>query len=218
MSTITDLNYLKIVLETALLTAQEPLTVNQLKKLFTEDVKAALINDILDEIQQNWKGRGVELVKLASGWRFRARAEFTPYLARLAPEKPPRYSRAVMETLAIIAYRQPVTRGDIEDIRGVTVSSQIIQSLENRGWIDTVGHRETDHLRIVGLIEIAAEFAVDVLKPGGAFVAKAFQGGETAEIIGKLKRHFAKVQHFKPKASRQDSSEVFLVATGFKGR
>jgi 23S rRNA (uridine2552-2'-O)-methyltransferase len=83
---------------------------------------------------------------------------------------------------------------------------------------NTVGHRETDHLRIVGLIEIAAEFAIDVLKPGGAFVAKAFQGGETAEIIGKLKRHFDKVQHFKPKASRQDSSEVFLVATGFKGR
>src|SRR5574343_1909638 len=142
MSTITDLNYLKIVLEPALLTAQEPLTVNQLKKLFTEDVKAALINDILDEILQNWKGRGVELVKLASGWRFRARAEFQPYLARLNPEKPPRYSRAVMETVAIIAYRQPVTRGDIEAIRGVSVSSSVTQTLTERGWIEVIGHKE----------------------------------------------------------------------------
>lgn len=142
MSTITDLNYLKIVLETALLTAQEPLTVGQLKKLFTEDVKAALINDILDEIQQGWKGRGVELVKLASGWRFRARAEFTPYLNRLTPEKPPRYSRAVMETLAIIAYKQPVTRGDIESIRGVSVSTSVMQTLLERGWIEVIGHKD----------------------------------------------------------------------------
>ena len=142
MSTITDLNYLKIVLETALLTAQDPLTVGQLKKLFTEDVKAALINDILDEIRQNWKGRGVELVKLASGWRFRARAEFTPYLARLTPEKPPRYSRAVMETLAIIAYKQPVTRGDIESIRGVSVSTSVMQTLLERGWIEVIGHKD----------------------------------------------------------------------------
>ncbi|KMJ52944.1 chromosome segregation protein ScpB [Vogesella sp. EB] len=142
MSTITDLNYLKIVLETALLTAQEPLTVGQLKKLFTEEVKAALINDILDEIRQNWKGRGVELVKLASGWRFRARAEFTPYLARLTPEKPPRYSRAVMETLAIIAYKQPVTRGDIESIRGVSVSTSVMQTLLERGWIEVIGHKD----------------------------------------------------------------------------
>lgn len=142
MSTITDLNYLKIVLETALLTAQEPLTVSQLKKLFTEDVKAALINDILDEIQQAWRGRGVELVKLASGWRFRARAEFTPYLNRLNPEKPPRYSRAVMETLAIIAYKQPVTRGDIESIRGVSVSTSVMQTLLERGWIEVIGHKD----------------------------------------------------------------------------
>jgi segregation and condensation protein B len=124
------------------LTAQEPLTVGQLKKLFTEDVKAALINDILDEIRQNWKGRGVELVKLASGWRFRARAEFTPYLARLTPEKPPRYSRAVMETLAIIAYKQPVTRGDIESIRGVSVSTSVMQTLLERGWIEVIGHKD----------------------------------------------------------------------------
>ncbi|OWY38696.1 SMC-Scp complex subunit ScpB [Xenophilus sp. AP218F] len=142
MSTITDLKYLKIVLETALLTAQEPLSVSQLKKLFTEEVKAALINDILDDIQGDWRGRGIELVKLASGWRFRARAEFTPYLNRLNPEKPPRYSRAVMETLAIIAYKQPVTRGDIEAIRGVSVSTNVMQTLLERGWIEVIGHKD----------------------------------------------------------------------------
>ncbi|KMN36301.1 MULTISPECIES: SMC-Scp complex subunit ScpB [Chromobacterium] len=142
MSTITDLKYLKIVLETALLTAQEPLSVAMLKKLFTEEVKAALINDILDDIQGDWRGRGVELVKLASGWRFRARAEFTPYLNRLNPEKPPRYSRAVMETLAIIAYKQPVTRGDIEAIRGVSVSTGVMQTLLERGWIEVIGHKD----------------------------------------------------------------------------
>ncbi|AXT47659.1 MULTISPECIES: SMC-Scp complex subunit ScpB [Chromobacterium] len=142
MSTITDLKYLKIVLETALLTAQEPLSVAMLKKLFTEEVKAALINDILDDIQSDWRGKGVELVKLASGWRFRARAEFTPYLNRLNPEKPPRYSRAVMETLAIIAYKQPVTRGDIEAIRGVSVSTGVMQTLLERGWIEVIGHKD----------------------------------------------------------------------------
>ncbi|MGE5638706.1 MAG: SMC-Scp complex subunit ScpB, partial [Clostridia bacterium] len=103
------------------------------------------LRKLLEELKQEWaeSGRAIELVSLASGWRFQTRADFQPYLERLEPEKPPRYSRAVMETLAIIAYRQPVTRGDIEDIRGVAVSSQIIQTLENRGWIDTVGHRET---------------------------------------------------------------------------
>ncbi|WP_189530068.1 SMC-Scp complex subunit ScpB [Paludibacterium paludis] len=142
MSTITDLTYLKIVLETALLTTTEPLPVSALKRLFTEEIKASLINDLLDEIQQDWRGRGVELVRLASGWRFRARAEFTPYLARLNPEKPPRYSRAVMETLAIIAYKQPVTRGDIEAIRGVSVSTGVMQTLLERGWIEVIGHKD----------------------------------------------------------------------------
>lgn len=142
MSTIIDLTYLKTVVETALLTAQEPLSVATLKRLFTEDVRAALINDILEEIQQDWRGRGVELVRLSSGWRFRARAEFNPYLARLNPAKPPRYSRAVMETLAIIAYKQPVTRGDIESIRGVTVSTSVMQTLQERGWIEVIGHKD----------------------------------------------------------------------------
>lgn len=133
----------KRILEAALLASQEPLQVQELKRLFDQELNVETLRKLLDELREEWAGRSVELVSLASGWRFQTRAQFRPYLERLLPEKAPRYSRAVMETLAIIAYRQPVTRGDIEDIRGVTVSTQIVQALENRGWIDTVGHRET---------------------------------------------------------------------------
>ena len=133
----------KRILEAALLTAQEPLSVLDLKKLFDEELGAEVLKALLAEVREEWSGRAVELVQLASGWRFQTRPEFRPYVERLSPEKPPRYSRAVMETLAIIAYRQPVTRGDIEDVRGVVVSTQIVQALEARGWIDIVGHRET---------------------------------------------------------------------------
>jgi len=133
----------KRILEAALLAAQEPLGIHDLKRLFEGELNADTIRKLLAEMGEEWKGRAVELVSLAGGWRFQTRPEFQPYLERLFPEKPPRYSRAVMETLAIIAYRQPVTRGDIEDVRGVTVTTQIIQTLENRGWIDVVGHRET---------------------------------------------------------------------------
>jgi segregation and condensation protein B len=142
MSMTGDQKYFKTVLETALLTASEPMSLGQLKKLFVGTLPAATINDLLDEIQRDWLGRGIELVRLASGWRFRARAEFTPHLARLNQEKPPRYSRAVMETLAIIAYKQPVTRGDIEAIRGVSVSSSVMQTLLERAWIEVIGHKE----------------------------------------------------------------------------
>jgi segregation and condensation protein B len=133
----------KRILEAALLASPEPLGPAELKRLFDNEIGADTLKNLLEELREDWNGRAVELVSVASGWRFQTRADFQPYIERLQPEKPPRYSRAVMETLAIIAYRQPVTRGDIEDIRGVTVSSQIIQTLENRGWIDTVGHRET---------------------------------------------------------------------------
>src|SRR3954469_6061108 len=132
----------KRILEAALLAAPEPLPLSELKRLFDNDIAADTLKNLLEEVQADWSARAVELVCLASGWRFQTRLEFQPYLERLSPAKPPRYSRAVMETLAIISYRQPVTRGDIEDIRGVTVSTQIIQALENRGWIDAVGHRE----------------------------------------------------------------------------
>ena len=133
----------KRILEAALLAAPEPLAVADLKRLFDEELAADVLKRLLGELREEWQDRAVELVQLASGWRFQTRAEFRPYVERLFPEKPPRYSRAVMETLAIIAYRQPVTRGDIEDVRGVVVSTQIVQSLEARGWIDIVGHRET---------------------------------------------------------------------------
>ena len=133
----------KRILEAALLASQEPVSPTELKRLFDGELGVDAIRKLLAEIAEEWKGRAVELVSLSSGWRFQTRPELQPYLERLMPEKAPRYSRAVMETLAIIAYRQPVTRGDIEDIRGVGVSTQIIQALETRGWIDVVGHRET---------------------------------------------------------------------------
>src|SRR5918999_766774 len=133
----------KKILEAALLASQEPLSLAELKRLFDNEISPDTLKNLLEELRADWSGRAVELVSLAGGWRFQTTLQFQPYLERLTPEKPPRYSRAVMETLAIIAYKQPVTRGDIEDIRGVTVSSQIIQALESRGWIDTVGHRET---------------------------------------------------------------------------
>lgn len=133
---------MKRILETALLVADVPLPLAELKKLFGADLGSDALTAMLNELQQDWADRGVELVRLASGWRFRARPEMQPYLDRLAPEKPPRYSRAVMETLAIIAYKQPVTRGEIEEIRGVTVASTIVQTLRERGWIEVVGHRE----------------------------------------------------------------------------
>jgi segregation and condensation protein B len=130
------------VLETALLAASAPLSIPELRRLFDDDVGADTVRRLLDELREAWTGRGVELVNLASGWRFQTRPEYQRYLERVNPEKPPKYSRAVMETLAIIAYRQPVTRGDIEDIRGVAVSPNVIKSLEARGWIDVVGHRD----------------------------------------------------------------------------
>ncbi len=133
----------KRILEAALLAAQEPLGLAELRRLFDEELGADTLKNLLAELREEWRERSVELVAVASGWRFQTRAEFQPYVQRLFHERPPRYSRAVMETLAIIAYRQPVTRGDIEDIRGVVVSTQIVQSLEARGWIDVVGHRET---------------------------------------------------------------------------
>jgi segregation and condensation protein B len=132
----------KRVLETALICAQQPLPLPALRALFDDQVGTDTLRSLLDELVRDWEGRGVELVPLASGWRFQSRPELRPYLDRLNPEKPPKYSRAVLETLAIVAYRQPVTRGDIEDIRGVAVGSPIVKQLEDRGWIETIGHRE----------------------------------------------------------------------------
>ena len=141
-TTTPDISQLKVLLETVLLASQEPLPVAELKRLFDDEISTETMRRALDELRKEWQSRGVELVQVASGWRFRARPEYQQYVDRLNPQKPPRYSRAVMETLAIIAYRQPVTRGDIEDIRGVVVSPNIIRALEARGWVEVVGHKE----------------------------------------------------------------------------
>lgn len=133
----------KRVLETALICSHQPIQIRDLRVLFDDALGADTIRTLLEEMQLDWAQRGVELVQVATGWRFQSRPEMREYLDRLNPEKPPKYSRAVMETLAIIAYRQPVTRGDMEDIRGVTVNSLVIKQLEDRGWVEVIGHRET---------------------------------------------------------------------------
>jgi segregation and condensation protein B len=133
----------KRVLETALLCASQPLQVRELRQLFHDELGADTLKTLLESLQQDWQQRGIELVQVASGWRMQSRPEMRDFLDRLHPEKPPKYSRAAMETLAIIAYRQPVTRGDMEDIRGVTVNSLVIKQLEDRGWVEVIGHRET---------------------------------------------------------------------------
>ncbi len=131
------------ILEAALICSPEALSLRELSALFEGTLSHDTLRRLLAELQRGWEGRGIELVCVASGWRFQSRPEIAPFLERLRPEKPPRYSRAVLETLAIIAYRQPVTRGDMEEIRGVTINSAIIKQLEDRGWIEVIGHRET---------------------------------------------------------------------------
>jgi len=137
-----DIEHVKRVLEAALLSSPEPLTVQQLRRLFGGEVAADNIRKVLDELKDEWSARSIELTAVASGWRFRVKPEYQKFLDRIAAEKPPRYSRAVLETLAIVAYRQPVTRGDIEDIRGVAVASSVMKQLEDRGWIEAIGYRE----------------------------------------------------------------------------
>ena len=132
----------KRVLETALICSQQPLPVRELRVLFNDELGADTIKALLADLQNDWTQRGVELVHVASGWRFQSRPQMREYLDRLHPEKPPKYTRAVLETLAIIAYRQPVTRGDMEDIRGVTINALILKQLEDRGWVEAIGHRE----------------------------------------------------------------------------
>ena len=132
----------KRVLETALMCSPQPLTLRQMRELFADAIGVDSIKQILQDLHNDWAGRGMELVGVASGWRFQSRPELREYLDRLHPEKPPKYTRATLETLAIIAYRQPVTRGDMEDIRGVTIGSLLIKQLEDRGWVEVIGHRD----------------------------------------------------------------------------
>lgn len=142
MSQQLDLDEIKRVLEAVLLSSSGALTLNELKRVFEVELGNDFLRRALEELRSDWQGRAVELVLVADGWRFQTRPEVQPYLDRLNPEKPPRYSRAVLETLAVIAYRQPVTRGDVEEIRGVAVNSQIVKTLEERGWIEVVGHKD----------------------------------------------------------------------------
>lgn len=143
-SPTTDLNQAKLLLEAALLASAEPLSLQSLKRLFDDEIDSETLRKVLEDLRTDWQGRGVELVSVASGWRFQTRPQFQGILDRLNPQKPPKYSRAVLETLAIIAYRQPVTRGDIEDIRGVSVAPTILKALEARLWIERIGHREVE--------------------------------------------------------------------------
>lgn len=140
--TLNDLSDVKRVLETVLLAQGRAVSAAELRKVFQDELSPDFLRKALEALKQDWQGRGVELVQVAEGWRFQTRPEYQVYLERLNPEKPVKYSRATLETLAIIAYRQPVTRGDIEQIRGVAVSSQILKTLEERGWIETVGHKD----------------------------------------------------------------------------
>lgn len=191
-----DVAEAKRILEAALLTSAEPLSLADLKKLFDEDLGAEVLRNLLNDIAADWQGRSVELVNVASGWRFSARPEYHRFVERLSPNKPPRYSRAVMETLAIIAYRQPVTRGDIEDIRGVVVSANIIKALQARGWIDAVGHREVpgrpelfattrqflDDLNLRSLSELPAlEDIGQLVESGSALEADLAAAGEAGD-------------------------------------
>lgn len=138
----TSLPEIKRILETVLLAGSGPMTLVELKRVFEVELSNDFLRRALEELRSDWQGKGVELVQLAEGWRFQTKADYQRYLDRLNPEKPPRYSRATLETLAVIAYRQPVTRGDVEEIRGVAVNTQIVRSLEERGWIEVIGHRE----------------------------------------------------------------------------
>jgi segregation and condensation protein B len=181
----------KKVLETALLCAHEPLTINEMRKLYGDEggngVGADTIKQMLLELRTDWADKGIEVVSLSSGWRFQSRPEMKMYLERLNPEKPPKYTRATLETLAIIAYRQPVTRGDIEEIRGVTVNSQTIKLLEDRGWIEAIGHRDVPGRP--GLFATTKQFlddlglgALDQLPPLQQVAKGDASGGALAEL------------------------------------
>ena len=172
----------KRVIETALLCAQEPITAMDLTRLFVDNTSPADIEAVLTAIQEDWQSKGMELVHIATGWRFQSRLSMREYLDRLTPEKPPRYSRAVMETLAIIAYRQPVTRGEIEEIRGVAVSSNVMKQLEDRGWVEVIGHKET--IGRPGLYATTKQFLDDLSLPNLQSLPLLEDAAPTFESLG----------------------------------
>ena len=178
-----DTDHYKRVVETALICAQEPLTTNELNRLFLEPpLASADLQKILFEIQKEWHDKGMELVHIATGWRFQSRLNMREYLDRLTPEKPPKYSRAVMETLAIIAYRQPVTRGEIEEVRGVVVSSNVMRQLEDRGWVEVVGHKDT--IGRPGLYATTKQFLDDLSLKDLQSLPMLEDGSISAEALG----------------------------------
>ncbi|MBV8125190.1 MAG: SMC-Scp complex subunit ScpB [Paucibacter sp.] len=230
----------KRVLETALNCAQQPLTLKDLRSLFAGEIGPDTLKGLLDELGTDWRERGVELTAIASGWRFQSRPEMREYLDRLNPEKPQRYSRAVLETLAIIAYRQPVTRGDIEDIRGVVVSTQIVKQLEDRGWIDVIGHRDApgrpalygttrqflDDLGLSSLAQLpelqqagepGAELAAALEAQSGLLDEAQAPAGDATEVAADLTVGIEAIQEAAPAASISESSDSVPedgVATG----
>ena len=172
----------KRVIETALLCAQEPITAMDLTRLFLDEASPADIEAMLEVIQADWQEKGMELVHIATGWRFQSRLSMREYLDRLTPEKPPKYSRAVMETLAIIAYRQPVTRGEIEEVRGVAVSSNVMKQLEDRGWVEVIGHKET--IGRPGLYATTKQFLDDLSLPNLQSLPLLEDAAPTFESLG----------------------------------
>jgi segregation and condensation protein B len=172
----------KRVIETALLCAQEPITAMDLTRLFVDEASPAEIEEVLQALQVEWQSKGMELVHIATGWRFQSRLAMREYLDRLTPEKPPKYSRAVMETLAIIAYRQPVTRGEIEEIRGVAVSSNVMRQLEDRGWVEVIGHKET--IGRPGLYATTKQFLDDLSLPNLQSLPLLEDAAPTFESLG----------------------------------
>ena len=200
VDTTIDIAEAKRALEAVLLAASEPLPLPELKKIFEGDLSVDIVRSLLDELRDEWAGRSVELAVVASGYRFRIKPDYQKYLDRLSNEKPPRYSRAVLETLAIIAYRQPVTRADIEDIRGVAVSPHILKTLEDRGWIDEIGHKDApgrpalfattrhflDDLNLRSLEQLPPlhelQATLDMSQAG--VVGAVYGGGETASLPG----------------------------------
>jgi len=200
----------KIVLETALICAQEPLKLGDLRKLFADGVSADTVRTLLEDLKQDWSGRGVELVGLASGWRFQSKPAMRSYLDRLHPEKPPKYSRAVLETLAIIAYRQPVTRGDIEEIRGVTVNTQVVKQLEDRGWIEVIGHRDVPgrpalYATTRQFLDDLGLRALDELPPLADPSAQL-----NADLLGQHAIEFSDVESAETPASNEASEHIAL--------
>ena len=193
----------KVIIEAALLTAEQPLSVGDLRRLLNDELNADTVRMLLDQLRSDWQGRGLELVAVSTGWRFQSAAAMRHHLDRLNPERPPKYSRAVLETLAIIAYRQPVTRGDIEDVRGVTVSSSVIKTLEDRGWIEVVGHREVPGRP--ALFSTTSEFLDDLgLRSLSELPSLQDAGGEA---VAELELQLADASEASSEDSEQSNSE-----------